>query len=380
MNPAPDNLVRQASGPAPALSILVPVYNTAPYLRDTLISVLSQPGLDFEVVAVDDGSTDDSAAILDAIKDPRLTVVRLSANQGRGAARNEAARHARADWLCPFDSDDIMLPNTLAGYFRDVTGRPDCGWGYCGLRALDETLTEPRGEMNQPFDWVRFLRVMLVTHGMSLFRKDLFAAAGGYPIDLPRGQDYYLFLRLLEWGVPAHYNQICFLYRQRADVTPENQAENRARVQAAWNDRRGRNRLGPRGPHACWVDLGADLVAAFQGQDWPRVVELGRQLQARGVPGFELDQYLVIASIKLGQRRAALAQALAGLQRLGRAPDVVPGNLVWMARETLRMALQERDPAVVAAVQPVAAQVQDTWPDQELGTLLAAAGGADHAR
>jgi glycosyltransferase involved in cell wall biosynthesis len=99
------------AGRAPTVSVITPAFNAAPYVRETLDSVLAQTFTDFEVIVVDDGSTDETAAIVDwyAQRDPRVRVVR-QANRGIAAARNTAIAHARGRFLALLDSDDLWFP------------------------------------------------------------------------------------------------------------------------------------------------------------------------------------------------------------------------------------------------------------------------------
>ena len=103
----------------PKVAIVVPVYNVAPYLRECLDSLLAQTYNNFTVFAVDDGSTDESDAVLDeyAVKDPRFIVIRQK-NGGLSAARNAALdrieRDGTFEYVAFVDSDDKVLPDFLA--------------------------------------------------------------------------------------------------------------------------------------------------------------------------------------------------------------------------------------------------------------------------
>ena len=98
----------------PKFSIIIPVYNVAPYLRECLDSVLAQTFTDWEAICVDDGSTDGSGAILDeyAAKDQRFKVVHQK-NAGVGAARNAGLEIAKGEWICFADGDDALLPSAF---------------------------------------------------------------------------------------------------------------------------------------------------------------------------------------------------------------------------------------------------------------------------
>ena len=105
----------------PFFSVVVPVYNRARVLGAALASVLTQSEQDFEIVVVDDGSTDDPRATVAACADPRLRLIRQD-NRGGGAARNTAIREARGRFIAFLDSDDVFLPHHLAAMRRLLEG------------------------------------------------------------------------------------------------------------------------------------------------------------------------------------------------------------------------------------------------------------------
>jgi glycosyltransferase involved in cell wall biosynthesis len=96
----------------PFFSIIVPTYNRADLIKKTLDSLLAQQYEHFEIIVVDDGSTDNTEEIVGAIKDPRIAYYKKS-NAERGAARNFGIQRARGVYITFIDSDDLMLPNAL---------------------------------------------------------------------------------------------------------------------------------------------------------------------------------------------------------------------------------------------------------------------------
>lgn len=98
------------------VSVIVPVFNAALYLRECIESVLKQSFTDFEVICVDDGSTDDSLKILEeyAAKDPRITIISLAQNRGVSVACNAGVNAAKGKYLYRLDSDDKIDPELLA--------------------------------------------------------------------------------------------------------------------------------------------------------------------------------------------------------------------------------------------------------------------------
>ena len=103
-----------ALDPRPGLSIVIPLYNRATLVGRTIHSLLAQTNRDFEVIVVDDGSTDGSCAAVEVFSDPRLRLVRHERNRGVCPARNTGADLAAADWIVMLDSDDELLPHAVA--------------------------------------------------------------------------------------------------------------------------------------------------------------------------------------------------------------------------------------------------------------------------
>jgi len=115
----------------PIVSVIMPVYNTAPYLAACLESVLKQEAVDFELIVIDDGSTDESPAILEdfARRDARIRR-RTKKNEGQGLARNRAFEDCRGEFTVFVDSDDILHPAYLSTMLR-VQSELDADAVYC---------------------------------------------------------------------------------------------------------------------------------------------------------------------------------------------------------------------------------------------------------
>lgn len=107
------------------LSVIIPVYNVAPYVRACLESVLSAAGADLEVICVDDGSTDGSGAILDdfAAHDQRVCVIHQQ-NRGEGRARNAGLEKARGEWILFVDGDDVLAAGWRAVFDQLLERHP----------------------------------------------------------------------------------------------------------------------------------------------------------------------------------------------------------------------------------------------------------------
>lgn len=113
--------------PSPRVSILMAVFNAQKFLGEALDSVLAQTEPSWELICVDDASTDGSLSILQAYaaRDSRIRVVRLPANRGLSVARNAALSHAQGTWVMILDSDDWLVPDTLERALRCETPDAD---------------------------------------------------------------------------------------------------------------------------------------------------------------------------------------------------------------------------------------------------------------
>ncbi len=192
---------------APAVSIVVPCFNGGRFLDGLLASLARQTFRDFEVVIVDDGSTDELtlrklAALQDTLRNSlpdRVRVIR-QANRGASAARNTGAREARADLLFMLDCDDTIEPSFLAEVVSALRAAPpDVGVAVAHMRLIGAETGVARRYFNR-FD-------LLFTNTMSpgiVVRKDSWRTAGGYDETMRDGyEDWDFSLRLVEAGFRA---------------------------------------------------------------------------------------------------------------------------------------------------------------------------------
>lgn len=189
--------------PRPAVSVITPVWNAAATLTATIASVQAQTRPDWEMLLVDDGSTDGSRALAEALAavDPRLRVLALGANRGPAAARNAGIRAARAGRIAFLDADDLWYPAKLARQiaFMDAHGH---AFVFCAYRRIDAA-GRPLGVVAAPARVTRAeaLRGNVIGCLTAVYDADLLGKVE-MP-DLARRQDYALWLKLLA-RVPAH--------------------------------------------------------------------------------------------------------------------------------------------------------------------------------
>lgn len=119
------------------ISVIVPVYNLEQYIVDTIESVFAQTYQHFELIVVDDGSTDRTAEICESFNEPKLKLIRQK-NQGANAARNAGLRAAKGDYIAFLDGDDLWLPEKLAKHIEHLEQSPEVGISYSQSAFIDE--------------------------------------------------------------------------------------------------------------------------------------------------------------------------------------------------------------------------------------------------
>jgi len=188
------------------VSVVVPTRNRSALLASTLRSALRQERVDFEVIVVDEASTDSTAALLSALDDRRVRVLRHEIPRGLSAARNHGAEHARAEWLAFLDDDDLWAPNKL---FRQVSAARETGrdWAYTGSVNIANGRITRSSPAPSEEDVVAMLpRFPILPGGGSnvIVRRDTFTHVGPFETRLDRGgEDWELWIRLAKHGWPA---------------------------------------------------------------------------------------------------------------------------------------------------------------------------------
>ena len=177
------------------VSVVLSVHDDEPFLGECLESVLAQIGVSFEVIAIDDGSTDGSAALLDlyAERDARLRVVHQP-NAGLTRALIRACAMARGRFVARQDADDIAFPGRLARLAAELDAHPEVV-----LVASAAVMVGPRGELLSPRDATGKGRDTSC-HGTWMFRRDVYKQVGGYRPQFRAAQDVDLRLRFQARG------------------------------------------------------------------------------------------------------------------------------------------------------------------------------------
>jgi hypothetical protein len=192
----------------------MPVHNAAPFLDESIGSILDQSFVDFELVILDDGSTDGSDAILRrwAGIDERIRLICNPRRTGAAASSNRVARAAGAPLIARMDADDVAYPGRLERQFEALADHPDA--------VLAGTLAETvdaRGRRVRPADFPRLLRASAFApfgHSSIMVRKPAFERAGGYREAAEKWEDVDLYLRLARQGRILVVPEVLMRFRQ----------------------------------------------------------------------------------------------------------------------------------------------------------------------
>jgi len=359
---------KSATNDKPEVSIIVAVFNTARYIKEALASILAQQGLNFEIVAVNDGSTDTSLARVLEVDDNRLTVLSLPQNVGLYHARNAAMEHARAPWIMIFDSDDVMLPACLAAYFH-ATEASGCAWGYCWLDLMD---AEGRGIGLQQcalFDTLTMLQRNLVPDPMSLVKRDVLLDMGGYRTRFRIAESYDLRLRLLERGDPFCYPQVCVRYRRHETNITVRRRDQGSEILKQWKESIcSKVKSGQQSDRVRLLCRCFELLEAFSGKRWAEVVTIADSLLEAGLASVELERRLIVALRESGNLPRAMEIAL----RLLGAGDtrLLPAETAWLMARAVELAALKGDKVLLRNLMPSAENICRVMQDKELAAVL----------
>jgi glycosyltransferase involved in cell wall biosynthesis len=201
---------------APTVTVLLPVYNAERFLRESVDSILSQTWRDFELLAIDDGSTDASLSILREYDDPRIRIIVNPRNLGLTATLNNGIRQARSDLVARMDADDIAVPARLEKQLQFLHASPQVAlvgsWGYY-VDENDRVLQK----VTLPHSSVELRRELIHSncffHASVVFRRDAVLAVGGYDGEVAHAQDYDLWLRIAARYQVANIPDFLIRYR-----------------------------------------------------------------------------------------------------------------------------------------------------------------------
>jgi glycosyltransferase involved in cell wall biosynthesis len=201
------------SHPNPTISVIMPCYNQGQYVDEAVESILSQTYQSFEIIIINDGSTDEETnSILRHYQKPKVTVLHTQ-NQGPASARNTGVHQAKGQYILPLDADDRVGATYLEQAVKILDDNPNVGIVYCEA----EFFGEKTGKFDLPgFNFPGILLGNMIFNS-SVYRKADWEKVGGYKENFRGWEDYDFWLSLIELGREVvRIPEVLYFYRQIA--------------------------------------------------------------------------------------------------------------------------------------------------------------------
>ena len=200
---------------SPRVSILMPVYNVAPYLREAMDSILNQTFEDFELIILDDCSPDNSTEILDTYTDPRIVRYRGEKNVGLGNVLNIGMDMARGEFIARMDSDDLSTPERLAVQVAYLETHPDVDLCSCGMQLFGAKQETWVRETNVENVKITALFYSPILHASSMWRREAFERVGlRFRQEMVPAEDYDMWTRAMAAGLKlVNIPEVMYQYR-----------------------------------------------------------------------------------------------------------------------------------------------------------------------
>ena len=270
-----------APSPRPVVSILTPAYDVARFIGTTLDSVLAQTAADWEMVVVDDGSEDGTAAVVASRRDPRIHLIR-QANAGVSAARSRAIAAARGETILFLDADDWLAPDALSRLLATLRAAPEAVGAYGAFAFVAEDAgpgDPPVRTKAGPFPSGDILERLLVENlfangGHLLLRRDAVERAGPFLSHVRYGEDWEYWVRLAiagRFAVAPGADPLLFV-RQRTGSAYNRMARDPSAfapaMRAIFENPALKQRLGPARVRRPWNMLRAMTKSAGTSVAW----------------------------------------------------------------------------------------------------------------
>lgn len=223
-----------SEGRRPKVSVVLPTYNQAYYLISAIQTVLNQTYSDFELIVVNDGSTDETSAILNSIRHPQVRVIN-QANQRLPSALNSGFAAARGEYFTWTSTDNIVAPTWLEELVKALEAcPPSVGYAFSGYGITDAEGKIQCMNREQRFD-IPSLLMRHLGNASFLYRAELAKKVGEYDPALCYAEDLDMWVRMAEHTRAVHVNTILYYYRQHPNAMTTQQDKVRAATQGVVN-------------------------------------------------------------------------------------------------------------------------------------------------
>lgn len=210
---------------SPKISVVMPVYNAEPYLKDAIESILNQTFTDFEFIVVDDASTDNSYKIIEEYskKDKRIIVFRNEKNLGIAETRTKGTKYAKGKYIAVFDADDISILTRLEKQYNYLEKHTDCGVVGGFIESFYSDTGKILGVRKYYEDDANLRRRLFlycpVSQGVCMIRREVFETLGYYNPKYPVAEDLDLWFRIGTKYKFANIQEILLKYRIHKNST-----------------------------------------------------------------------------------------------------------------------------------------------------------------
>jgi len=203
----------------PKVTVLLPVYNTEKFVRQAIESILGQTFTDFELLIIDDASSDNTLRIVKLFSDPRIRIIENKQNLKLAKTLNIGLKEARGEYVARMDDDDIAISERFEKQIAYLDSQVDISLAGTAITFIDEdgefgsSREVPQTSVGTAYE---LMYGNPIFHSSIMFRKSDIISIGGYDESFDYAQEYDLYIRLLESGYKvANINQVLMYFRKR---------------------------------------------------------------------------------------------------------------------------------------------------------------------
>jgi glycosyltransferase involved in cell wall biosynthesis len=202
------------------VSVVIPAFNEEKYIKKSITSILNQTYQNFEILVLDDASTDNTTEIVKSIGDYRITLIENKTNQGVVKNLNTALNVAKGKYFARMDADDMSLPDRLEKQVRLMESDDNCAMTGTGVCFLNYRQQEFKNKIPVLDD--KGIRQEMLTHnpvntGSAMYRKKLLLEVGGFNPEHNRGEGYSILLKLAQLGTIRNIPDVGYVYFIRGE-------------------------------------------------------------------------------------------------------------------------------------------------------------------
>ncbi len=182
--------MKKANTIHPTYSVIIPMYNSELYISSTITSVLKQTFKNFELLIINDGSTDNSTEIVNQFNDTRIKLI-TKANGGVSSARNRGIKEAKGEYIAFLDSDDYWHPNHLEFASKYLSINNNIVWYTSSQKNVNQITLKKEITLNNKFQYLNFFAggIQFISSSNVIIKRNIVVKADGFPENIKYGED-----------------------------------------------------------------------------------------------------------------------------------------------------------------------------------------------